>query len=382
MKSWRNVAVFGIVLILYVAINIYIGAHGLLWMRQWMPAMSVVVYWSVFALVALAYLLALLPWRKELYQIKRWLKIIGAYYMAMMQFAVIMLLIADLLYVVLLYFGGDMSAYIQVTGSIILFFIAVALGWGSRNAWSTVIRKYPVTIEKEVDDLKGLRVIVVSDIHLGDIVGKRHLQRMIDQIYQKKPDLVLMVGDILDDRIEPFIRHRMDQQLKDLQATYGVYAVLGNHEYYGGAVKQFTDMMDRVGIRVLQDEVIEVAGCYLVGRKDKAAESMDENGRQTIDALLAGINQSKPIIVMDHQPFHLDKASSAGVDLLLCGHTHRGQFAPNHWVTERMYEIDWGHMRKEQTDVVVTSGFGTWGPPIRLGSRSEIVELEIRFLRK
>lgn len=192
-----------------------------------------------------------------------------------------------------------------------------------------------------------------------------------------QPDVILLAGDVLDDSIEPFIRNSMSEQIKQLKARYGVYAVLGNHEYYGGSIKEYTDLMSSIGIKVLQDEVEEVAGTYIVGRKDKTAEAMEAGGRQSVSSLLEGLDLTRPVIMMDHQPTGFDVAAQAGVDVLLSGHTHRGQIAPNHWITKRLFELDWGYLRKDNLHVVVSSGYGTWGPPIRLASRSEIIKLEV-----
>ncbi|MNI67483.1 putative metallophosphoesterase [compost metagenome] len=181
---------------------------------------------------------------------------------------------------------------------------------------------------------------------------------------------------MLDDSIEPFIRNRMSEQMKQLKARYGVYAVLGNHEYYGGSIPEYTRVMADIGIKVLQDEVVETAGVYIVGRKDKTAEAM-EGGRMSVSALLEGLDHSRPVIMMDHQPTGFGIAAEAGVDVLLSGHTHRGQIAPNHWITKRLFELDWGYLLKEKLHVIVSSGYGTWGPPIRLASRSELIKLEI-----
>ena len=119
-------------------------------------------------------------------------------------------------------------------------------------------------------------------------------------------------------------------------------------------------------------------GLYIVGRKDKTAEHSAE-GRKPLASLMEGIDLAQPIIVMDHQPYQLDLAAAAGVDVNLSGHTHRGQIAPNHLFTRRIFELDWGYLRKGNLHAIVSSGFGTWGPPIRLGSQSEIIELTIHF---
>ena len=130
--------------------------------------------------------------------------------------------------------------------------------------------------------------------------------------------------------------------MKQMTAPLGVYGVLGNHEYYGRAVPEFLQEMDKIDIRILLDEVITIEDqFYLVGRRDKT-----ERDRQSFENLMSTVDKTMPVIAMDHQPFELKQAADAGVDLLLSGHTHRGQMAPNHIVTRRMYELDWGYAQK------------------------------------
>lgn len=138
--------------------------------------------------------------------------------------------------------------------------------------------------------------------------------------------------------------------------------------------------MAALGIPVLRDERVTPDGVlHVVGRKDKTAESMDPDGRQPVAELLEGLDPALPVVLMDHQPYGYAAAAEAGVDIIVSGHTHRGQFAPNHWVTRRLFELDWGYLRKGKMHAIVSSGFGTWGPPVRLASRSEIVHLSVTF---
>lgn len=261
-----------------------------------------------------------------------------------------------------------------------LVVLVVALVRGSWNAWSPYVRAHKIRIGKQASGRERLTVAVVSDLHLGNIVGRRHLERLIQHMEQIRPDLILLAGDVIDDSIEPFIRNRMGEVLGRLRAPLGVYAVLGNHEYYGGHIERYMKQMDDIGIRVLTDETVLVGDMlYVVGRKDKTADSFDGRSRLTVEQLTAHIDKNKPVIAMDHQPREFAKAEAAGVDLLLSGHTHRGQFAPNHWITRRLFELDWGYKQYKSMHAVVSSGFGTWGPPIRLASRSEIVRLELEF---
>lgn len=377
MKTLRMLASGFAMLLILGLVNFYIGYHGWLLIDEWFSGVSSAVFWTLFILIAFAYVIGMIPWPKSVKPIARFFKVIGSYYLACMEFAIITLPLADLLYVILGWSGIDRTYYIAEAGGTILILLAVFLVWGSINAWSTVIRTHSIPIDKSIGTSTPLTIAVASDLHLGNIVGNRHLKKMVSQMNAMQPDVILLAGDVLDDSIEPFIRNSMSEQIKQLKARYGVYAVLGNHEYYGGSIKEYTDLMSSIGIKVLQDEVEEVAGTYIVGRKDKTAEAMEAGGRQSVNSLLEGLDLTRPVIMMDHQPTGFDVAAQAGVDVLLSGHTHRGQIAPNHWITKRLFELDWGYLRKDNLHVVVSSGYGTWGPPICLASRSEIIKLEV-----
>ena len=377
MKKLRMVATVATILIVLILVNIYIGFHIQVLLQAWLPSVSTGWYWSIFLLVAFAYMIGRIPWPQSLKPLGRLFKVVGSYYLACMEFAVILLPLADITYGILRLTGVQLENYVTEAGTTVLVLLILFLVWGSRNAWSSVVRTHSLQINKSTGHSLPLTIAVASDLHLGNIVGNRHLKRLVKRINEMQPDLILLAGDVLDDSIEPFIRNRMDETLRQLKARHGIYAVLGNHEYYGGSIQQYTDVMDSIGIRVLQDEIVEVAGTYIVGRKDKTAESIQAAGRVSVPELLEGIDHSKPVIMMDHQPTGFDIAAKAGVDVLLSGHTHRGQIAPNHWITKRLFELDWGYLRKEKLHVVVSAGFGTWGPPIRLASRSEILKLEI-----
>lgn len=377
MKRLRMLASGIIMLLVLGLVNFYIGWHLRILLKDWMPGIPAAAYWTVFFVIAFAYVIGRVPLPKVLKPVGRLFKVVGSYYLACMEFAVIVLPLTDLLYGVLGLTGVNRTAFTAEAGVTLIALLVVFLVWGSRNAWSTIVRTHRLKVEKSIGTSVPLTVAVASDLHLGNIVGNRHLRRMVSEINAMNPDIILLAGDVLDDSIEPFIRNGMDQQLKLLKARHGVYAVLGNHEYYGGSIKQYSEVMENIGIKLLQDEVVETAGLYIVGRKDKTAESMEAGGRMSVDALLSGLDLSRPVIMMDHQPTGFELASKAGVDILLSGHTHRGQIAPNHWITKRLFELDWGYLLKNKLHVIVSSGYGTWGPPIRLASRSELIKLEV-----
>lgn len=376
MKNMRMLAGAAVMVLVLGLVNVYIGWHLSVLLQAWLPGMNTTAYWTVFLVISFSYMIGRVPLPRALRPVGRLFKVIGSYYLACMEFAVIMLPLTDLLYGVLALAGVGLSAFVTEAGTTLLVLLAIFLIWGSRNAWSTVVRTHRLKVEKSIGTSVPLTVAVASDLHLGNIVGNRHLRRMVREMNAMNPDIILLAGDVLDDSIEPFLRNGMEQQLKQLKARYGVYAVLGNHEYYGGSIAQYTEVMRSVGIQVLQDEVVETSGVFVVGRKDKTAEHM-EGGRLSVETLLHGVDRSKPILMMDHQPTGFGIASEAGVDVLLSGHTHRGQIAPNHWITRRLFELDWGYLLKNKLHVIVSSGYGTWGPPIRLASRSELIKLEL-----
>lgn len=367
------------VLLLFLGLNVYVGWNGFVYL-DWAAGGGIwpILYWCLFALIALGYLIGRMKALPG--PLGRLLKVIGAYYFALFEYAVLLLPIADIAGWLMVRAGMDESAYIGIPGSAVLAVIILLLIRGGYNAFSPVVRTYALDVDKEAGGLERLRIIAASDIHLGNIVGNRHLRKLVGIVSERRPDLVLLPGDVIDDDIEPFVRNRMEETIAQLQAKHGVYAVLGNHEYYGGHIEEYVQRMAAIGIRVLRDETVDIeGGVQIAGRKDKTAEGAGPEGRLPVDALLRTLHPEKPIIVMDHQPLELGAASEAGADLLLCGHTHRGQFAPNHWITKRLFELDWGYLRKGQMHALVSSGFGTWGPPVRIASRSEVLDITITF---
>lgn len=377
MRNLRTIIFITTALLVWIAVNYYIGWHLAIFL-QWSGIDNGFIFWPVFTIVIFSYLIGRAG-GGLLGPLSRLLKVIGAIYFGVLQFAVLLLIPADIAGLLFHAAGVSYRTIIGVEGTIVIALLIVLLAWGSRNAWSPVIRSYEITVEKKAGPRRSLTLAVASDIHLGNIVGNRHLRRLLRLVDQIKPDLILLPGDVIDDVIEPFVRNAMSDTLSKLKAPLGTYAVLGNHEYYGGHIAQYTERMKAIGIPVLQDERVMIEGSfYLAGRKDRTAESM-KGGRLSVEELLDGADRSLPILLMDHQPHQFQKAADAGVDLLLCGHTHRGQLAPNHWITRRLFELDWGYMRKAAMHVFVSSGFGSWGPPVRLASRSEVLKIVVHF---
>ncbi|AZN42361.1 metallophosphoesterase [Paenibacillus albus] len=367
---------FIIILTIYTGLQVYIGWNLDLFISENGGQVHAAVFWPLFALVAFSYLFAMLLRKFLPKPATTLLKWIGSYWIALMQYSVLLLPVADLAAWGLRSASMTRADSIVAAGWAAIVALILILVRGSRNAWSPVVREYEVTIPKSAGSLKQLRLAVASDLHLGMTVGRKHLQRLVDGVNALKPDLVLLPGDVLDDAVEPFIRNHYAQQLAQIKSRYGTFAVLGNHEYYGGGIDTYVQAMKEVGIPVMLDDHILIADSFhLIGRKDKT-----DHARKNVAALVSELDMKLPIILMDHQPSAIREIAEGGVDLSLHGHTHRGQMAPNHFVTRRIFELDYGYkLIAERLHAFVSSGFGTWGPPIRLGSRSEIWSITVNF---
>jgi hypothetical protein len=167
--------------------------------------------------------------------------------------------------------------------------------------------------------------------------------------------------------------------LLKLEAPLGVYAITGNHEFIGG-VERTTDYLASHGLTLLRDTCVHIAGSfYVAGREDRDKLRFTGVKRNELDELLNGIDKSQPIILLDHQPWELDKAQQAGIDLQISGHTHHGQLWPWGYLTQKIFEVSRGYKQKGDSHFYVSTGYGTWGPPVRTGNRPEIMVFDLEF---
>lgn len=217
----------------------------------------------------------------------------------------------------------------------------------------------------------ALRVVLFSDLHMGPIVGNGRVRSLVDKVNSLSPDIVLLVGDIVDEDVSRLTEERMAEALRELKPRLGSFAVTGNHEYYAGE-SEAVSYLESAGIRVLRDEAVILENrLVLVGRKDRTASRFGEK-RLTLDEILRKTRRDLPVLVMDHQPVNLAEAESALVDLQVSGHTHNGQLFPFNLVTSRIHEISRGWGTRGKTRFLVSSGVGTWGPPMRTSASPEI----------
>lgn len=257
--------------------------------------------------------------------------------------------------------------------------VAFALfGYGFYNQTQTVVEKYDITFEKSL--IKPLKIVAVSDIHIGSGFSIDRLQKNVDRINALNPDIILAVGDIIDKDVKDFTEDYR-QVLRGLKAPLGVYAVMGNHEYYSGDIGEITELFQDAGMKVLfnQAEYFDDHGFYLLGRDSLRHSAVYGNDRVPAEQLAELIeDKTKPIIIMDHIPRTMEDGKTLGAMLQISGHTHDGQFAPLNFIVKAMYPISHGLLKEDDFNLLVSSGLGLWGPPMRVGTQSEIVEINAK----
>ena len=280
-----------------------------------------------------------------------------------------------LLYLVLVFFLMDVARCCHLlprslfheswvsTLSILVILTVVFVG-GNIKYRHKVRVPLQLTTEKPIE--REYKIVMVSDLHIGYHNRRAELARWIDLINAEQPDFILVAGDIIDMSMRPIREEKMAEEFRRLKAP--VYACLGNHEYYS-QVPAARLFYKEAGIRLLKDESEMFDSVItIVGRDDRTNPS-----RNPLDKLVGNAPDSTYTIVLDHQPYELERAEQAKVDFQLSGHTHRGQVWPISWITDAIYECSFGPWKRGNTQFYVSSGLGIWGGKFRIGTQSEYV---------
>jgi predicted MPP superfamily phosphohydrolase len=278
----------------------------------------------------------------------------------------------------------DPSRRLFVARGLALTAGAVALGTAGTGAYlanaAPVVRRVPVTLAGLDPALDGLRIVTFSDGHLSTTYGGRRFERVVDIVNAQRPDVVAIVGDLVDGEVDDL---REDvAPLADLVSDQGVYFVTGNHEYFVDTAAWMRHL-PTLGVQVLRNERVAIrrggASFDLAGIDDRTADRSGLPGHGAdLDAALDGRNDGTPVVLLAHQPVMVEQARAAGVGLQVSGHTHGGQLWPFDYAIRLDQPAVQGRSRVGDTQLYVTPGVGFWGPPMRIGARPEVSVIELR----
>ena len=248
------------------------------------------------------------------------------------------------------------------------------------------VKRIEVLLDRLPAAVDGMRIVQLCDMHVGGLLGKSFVEQVVHTTNQLAPDVIAIVGDLVDGSIEQ-LRPAI-APMADLRARCGVFFVTGNHEYYSSSgAKAWTDEIDRMGIRVLRNERVSIgtadAGFDLAGVPDHTGKRFASEGpAQNVAQTMAGRDPSRAVVLLAHQPLAIHEAARHGVDLQLSGHTHGGQIWPWGAMVRLQQPFIRGLHRLHDTQIYVSCGTGFWGPPMRLGAPAEITEIVLRSTAK
>ena len=261
--------------------------------------------------------------------------------------------------------------------------------------------RVPMEIDTKGKVTRPLKLVLMSDLHLGYHNSRAEFAKWVDKVNAEQPDLVLIAGDIIDISVRPLLEENVADEFKRIKAP--IYACLGNHEYYSGEPRAQKFYRD-AGIHLLRDSVVtlpDYGNLTIIGRDDRtngrrAPLSSPEgdtiampSATKTIETPSGAVGGAAPLlrgqaldgsfsILLDHQPYHLERTAAAGIDFQFSGHTHYGQVWPISWIEDAIYECAYGSLTKGNTRFYVTSGIGIWGGKFRIGTQSEYVVLTLK----
>ena len=377
----------------YLALNYYLYKRSLTWLTVCVymihPDKIRFIYRIIYWITGLSLLIAFVLPQSRLQRI---FKVLSNYWIGIFFCAVFLAAAGDLIG---LFIAKRDQSILAAAGIIILTAVLVFTVYGSVHARHIETTDYEVTVDKACAGRKELKIALVADLHLGYNSGLSQVKKIVSRINQGKPDLVCVAGDIFDNEYKAVKDpDKIEKELSKIQSTYGTYACWGNHDIgekiLGGFTfgtkkdpdndREMEDFLSRSGIRLLDDKTVLIGQTfYLAGRKDPSKAGKMGQKRKNARELLKKCDLNKPVIIMDHEPKEFEELSRAGADLDLSGHTHDGQIFPGNLVTGRLWENSCGYKKIGNMHSVVTSGAGVWGPPMRIGTKSEVCRITVRF---
>lgn len=390
---------------LYLLLCLYILWRLLLWLKKCCPylgkkrvKMPVILFYAGVALCILpAFFLEPSPG-------KRLLKQLGNVWLGVMLYALLVIGIVDVIRLITKRFSfrGKERLFSPKAHGVIGGFCGLCVfclsAAGIVNANNLQVTEYELYVDKAAGDMDSLKIVLAADLHMGYSVGIPQMKRMVEKINEEDADIVVIAGDIFDNEYEALEDpEALAEILGGIKSKYGVYACYGNHDVqekilagftFAGSKEKASDprmdaLLEKAGIRLLRDEGVLIDNAfYLYGRPDYNRPGRGIRVRKTPAEITEEMDPEKPIIVIDHEPKELQELADAGVDIDLCGHTHDGQMFPGNLIIGFFWENPCGYLQKDEMHNVVTSGVGVFGPNMRVGTKSEICRIVVRFRRE
>lgn len=370
----------------YTAVNSYIFIRG--WQAIAHIPFLKPVYAIVFIFSASSYIIARILNTNIpdlFYDILLWT---GSFWFAFMLYFFLFIIFIDFSRLLNHFFGiypsfitANYQAAKFITFLSVLFISGMVITAGYINTRNIKINYAEIEIPKKSSKLKELNLVLVADFHLTPVNDGKLLKEIVEKINFLNADIVLMPGDVLDDDVAILKKRNIAGELSNIKSKYGVFASNGNHEFIIG-VEEADKYLHELNINVLRDSAVLIDNSfYVLGREDRSKRNFTGEERKTLAGILKDVNRNYPAIIIDHTPMGLNEIVNENIELQLSGHTHHGQIFPLNLITANIvYEVSWGYLRKGYTQFYVTCGVGTWGPPVRLGSDSEIVSMKIKFV--
>lgn len=367
--------------------NIYVAKKLFLWLSSFVAHVNIKAFIWAYTIITISMILGFMRSFLPLPMFaKSILNYLSAYWMGIF------------IYLLLLFLAVDVFAFIGHTvkllprplpqnirfylGLVVVFSTVVLVVYGTLNAMWLKYASYDVKVKEHIMP-PNMKIVMVSDLHLGAPGSERNLEKVVMKINELEADLVCLAGDTFNDDYRA-IRdsERASDLFASINATYGTYACLGNHD--GGTYGEFVDFFERSGVRLLNDEYVLISDrLALFGRVDASPiggfEGLKRKSAEEMEPLFAEISENMAVVVIDHNPGNIEEYGE-NVDLILSGHTHRGQIFPGNLMTGVMYTVHYGHYQRDAASphVIVSSGAGTWAMPMRIGSDNEIVSITLR----
>lgn len=384
MKIIAYIIWFSVFLLVYGSGNFYIGLRG--WQAFPRNALFSKVYIITFIFLALSYFASRIIEKFSVCALSGGLFWIGSFWFGFMLYLFLAAVFFDIIRFANHLFNFYPSFIINnydrvktITAISVIIIASIIQIYGYANACRLNIREINIFVPKKTGALKELRIAFVSDIHLGTIIKNARLERMVTAINEMKPDIIILGGDVFDEDLKPVLRYNLGDILKDLKARFGTFAISGNHEYYGG-IDEAVEYLESHGITFLRDRVVKIADSfYIAGADDHTKQLFTGISPMSFKELLKDVDMKLPVILPAHNPKRIQEAAAAGADLMLSGHTHNGQLWPIRLITNAIYEVSYGYRKIGGTHAYVSSGYGSWGPPVRVWTETEIVLMKLSF---